>query len=462
MITKEEIEAKSAEFEIHTANVERDYVFGWFLAGLYNVSPLRDSLILKGGNCFRKAYFPTTRFSADLDFSTQSAVDQAGLRGELNKICDFVHQAAGIIFDTERTLTEQKFAIDNEKTVYHARLYFKDFYGNPETITISIRLDITEFDKLYLPVQTRNLVHPYSDAQQCTAQIRCVKLEELLATKLKCLLQRRHLADLYDYVFSIFVNRELAVDKSEIVSTFLRKTIFSRDRRAITGLFVGLPLQAFKEVWSKYIICPRVSVISWDSAVENFVASIKELFGEAVQSFGRPIYFPAHLRNPIMDAGSSLTLLSVTYEGTTRVVEPYSLTYKQRKDGHGEEYFYCYDRTGGSSGPGIKCFVNWKIADIKNLDEKFEPRREVELSKAGEFGDQIYFARTGGLGAATIPRTVPSRRYRRPRLVYTIVCSYCGKEFRRLRPSTRLKAHKDRYGNACYGRHGQLIRRDFR
>ena len=461
MITKEEIETKSAEFEIHAANVERDYVFGWFLAGLYTISPLKDSLILKGGNCFRKAYFPATRFSADLDFSAQSAVDNTRLRSELNEVCDFVHHAAGIVFDTDRTLTEQKFAIDNEKTVYHARVYFKDFYGNPETITISIRLDITEFDRLYLPVQTRNLVHPYSDAQKCTAQIRCVKLEELLATKLKCLLQRRHLADLFDYVYSIFVNRELAVDKGEIVSTFLRKTIFSRDRRAITGLFVGLPLQAFKEVWSKYIVCPRISMISWDSAVENFVASIKELFGEAVASFGRPIYFPAHLRNPIMDAGSSLTLLAVTYDNVRRIVEPYSLVYKQRQDGHGEEYFYCYDRTGGRSGPGVKCFVNWKIAAIENLNEKFEPRQEVELSKAGEFGDKLYFSRTGGIGA-TVIRASPSRRYRSPQLVYKIGCSYCGKEFRRLRSNLRLNPHKDRYGNACFGRYGHLIGTDYR
>src|SRR5947209_2646349 len=34
MITKEEIEAKAEEFELHPANVERDYAFGWFLAGL--------------------------------------------------------------------------------------------------------------------------------------------------------------------------------------------------------------------------------------------------------------------------------------------------------------------------------------------------------------------------------------------------------------------------------------------
>ena len=90
MITKDEIEAKAAEFEIHAANVERDYVFGWLLTGIYSASSLKDSLVLKGGNCFRKAYFAMTRFSGDLDFSCETAIDQAMLLGELNKVCDFV------------------------------------------------------------------------------------------------------------------------------------------------------------------------------------------------------------------------------------------------------------------------------------------------------------------------------------------------------------------------------------
>ena len=35
MINKTEIVAKTEEFEIHTSNVQRDYVFGWILAALY-------------------------------------------------------------------------------------------------------------------------------------------------------------------------------------------------------------------------------------------------------------------------------------------------------------------------------------------------------------------------------------------------------------------------------------------
>jgi predicted nucleotidyltransferase component of viral defense system len=53
-----------------------------------------------------------------------------------------------------------------------------------------------------------------------------VSLEEALADKLKCLLQRHMSNDLFDLVYSIFVNNDVAVDKTTIVTTFLRKTIF--------------------------------------------------------------------------------------------------------------------------------------------------------------------------------------------------------------------------------------------
>jgi predicted nucleotidyltransferase component of viral defense system len=48
VISKDEVEAKGAEFGLHAANIERDYVFGWLLAGIYNASPLREVLVLKG------------------------------------------------------------------------------------------------------------------------------------------------------------------------------------------------------------------------------------------------------------------------------------------------------------------------------------------------------------------------------------------------------------------------------
>jgi len=459
MINRHEIEAKSREFEIHTAHVERDYVFGWLLAGIYTVSPLKDLLTLKGGNCFRKAYFPFTRFSVDLDFSTQTALDTAFLHQELNKVCDFVQGTSGVIFEKNRNHVEEKLAIDKQRKVYEAKLYFKDFYGNPDRITISIRLDVTQFDKIYLPIQERFLIHPYSDESECKAKIKCVKLEELLATKLKCLLQRRQSYDLYDYIYSIFINKDINVKRTEIVTTFLKKTIFEPSPGVVRNLLLESPFEVFRGIWHRYIICPRQSIIEFDFALRNFKQNIEELFGGFGIGYGQLAYFPAKFRNPIIDAGSNMTLLEVAYDGIKRIVEPYSLVYKRRKDGYGQEYFYVYDRTGGrSSGPGIKCFVNTKIASINPTTEQFTPRFPVELSKAGEFGDKTYFG-----SSFTKVRSTRSplglRRVKRYRTgtTYIVQCSYCDKKFRRSTYTTKLKKHKDKHGNPCYGRVGYVI-----
>ncbi len=459
MISKQEIQSKAVEFDILPVNVERDYVFGWLLWDIYTHSPLKDTLILKGGNAFRKAYFLNTRFSNDLDFSTQSVLSETFLATELNRVCEHVQQATGVVFETDRTKVEQKSLADTDRRIYQARLYFKDFFGNPDTITISVRLDVTEFDRIYLPIQTRQLIHPYSDSAHCTAPIRCLKLEELLAIKLKCLLQRRHSFDLYDYIYAIFINNELAVNRSEIVSTFLKRTIFEPSPGVVRNLLLGLPLEVFRAVWTKYIICPKISRVDFDTVLAQFTQNIQELFGNFPIGYAALAYFPSHLRNAVIDAGGNLTLLSVTYDGIRRTVEPYSLVYKRRKDGYGQEYFYVYDRTGGrQSGPGIKAFIHTRIEALEPLEEHFEPRFPVELSKAGEYSSKTYFGKPFTEARPTPVRHRPTRsRVHGYGITYIIECTYCGRRFKRSTFSTRINDHKDKYGNRCFGRVGYLV-----
>jgi len=468
MITKEEIEAKGEEFEIHVANVQRDYVFGWLLAAIYSATELRTILILKGGNAFRKAYFEATRFSADLDFSTQQSINPEFLAGELNKACQLVRERAGVAFDIESTRVETKefahLSSEPARTIYEVRLYFQDFHGQREGVLISVRMDVAELDRIFLPIQTRNLIHPYSDAGECKAEIRCVQLEELLATKLKCLLQRRRAFDLYDYIFSVFIKHELAVDRGEIVRVFLGKTIFRSDPGAARDLLLGLPFERFEDAWNKYIVCPRQAWIDFGEGLSRFKEDIASLFGSFGFRRAQVAFFPAHYRNPIMDAGSSMTLLRLTYHGVQRDIEPYSLVYKRRRDGVEQEYFYGYDRTGGQrSGPGIKTFVASDVQRLEATEEKFEPRFPVELSKAGEPAGKGYFgspfSRPGAVRSAVGPRSVGRSR---SGVIYILQCPYCMKTFRRSVRSTRLNKHTDNYGNRCYGRVGTIIDQTWR
>jgi predicted nucleotidyltransferase component of viral defense system len=459
MISKTELRERAAAYELNEADIQRDYIFGWLISGLYKASDLRSIAVLKGGNALRKAYLPGTRFSDDLDFSTAQGLDSDMLLQELNRVCDFASEATGVRFDTARNRLTDEHQIDKERTVYKFKLYFKDFIGERDHVTISVRLDVTEFDRLHLPAQERQLIHPYSDADACSTTIRCIKLEEALADKLKCLLQRRYCYDLFDLVYGAFVSSDIAVDRGEMMRVFLQKTIFGESPGAAKSLLLDLPLDLFRGYWGK-VICPAASRMSFDDAVARMRDGVEALF--APLSHGMHLvdaFFPSALRNPILQAGSERRLLKLTYDGVTREVEPYSLAFKRRKsDGVAQEYFYVWDRTGGrTSGPNIKALFHYKIQGLEMLDETFEPQYPVELAKAGDSSQGGYFSQQSGPRSVSRHPLTPHYGARSDRR-FVITCNYCGKRFQRKTRSTTLRPHKDRYGNMCPGRRGSVAR----
>ena len=143
-------------------------------------------------------------------------------------------------------------------------------------------------------------------------------------------------------------------------------------------------------------------------------------------------------------------------------MEPYEIAFKTRKDGAAREYLYAYDTTGGrTSGPGIKAFVPGKTEAVANTSQRFEPRFEVEIRKAGGSESAKVFAGRSRVTGA-IPRS-RSRGFGRRRstssfgITYRVMCPFCQKRFTRNSYSTRLNPHKDRFGNRCPGRVGYPV-----
>jgi predicted nucleotidyltransferase component of viral defense system len=169
VISRDELLVQAKAFDLSEANVQRDYVFGWMVSGIFRESSLADRATLKGGNALRKGYLPGTRFSDDLDFSTRDRLDGDAVLTELNRVCKFAGDATGVRFDIGRNRLSGEHQIDRDRHVYKYQLYFKDMIGGQDHVTISIRVDMTEYDRLYLPVQERQLIHPYSDADACAA-----------------------------------------------------------------------------------------------------------------------------------------------------------------------------------------------------------------------------------------------------------------------------------------------------
>lgn len=462
MIDDDEIDAKATEMGVHVANVERDYVFGWLLKCFYENAYLAPLLIFKGGNCMRKAYYPAIRFSGDLDFSVITSIDVERFQREINAACAAAQELSGVTFELDKTSFKPDRMINAERQSFKGRVYFKDFYDEPSGITISVRLDMTEYDRVYLPTVTRGLIHPYSDKAECASNLRCMSIEELVANKLKCLIQRRHSFDLYDLVYATFFDRSIDISRSQVLRTFLQKTIFEPSPGAAKGILLGLPMAFFRGAWNKYV-APVGGRLEFDKAADGFVASINEIFGTTGgDHWGHQPFYPAELRNLILEAGAGKRVMRLEYDGRTREVEPYSLAYKRPRGKPGSEYFYVWDLTGGTSGPGIKTFFHEKIRNLEVTDTTFEPRYPIELSKAGETAHKDYF---GKPFSAMSPRV---RRQRRRKPVsgrirsfgapsYTVECPYCQKRFKRSSPTTALNPHKQENGYPCYGRTGYLV-----
>ena len=69
MIDKREILATAQQTSLTPPVVEKDYVLGRMLAGIYWHRAFAESWICKGSTCLKKCFFETYRFSEDFDFT---------------------------------------------------------------------------------------------------------------------------------------------------------------------------------------------------------------------------------------------------------------------------------------------------------------------------------------------------------------------------------------------------------
>lgn len=452
MIFREEIDEMAQRYDLSPANVQRDYIHGWLLWGIFSKSKLAGKLTLKGGNSLRKGYFENFRYSSDLDFSSEWAIHIEELETEFHSICEVIQEKSGVVFALDKNIVREKRQIDEEKKLFEVKLYFINFYGKKSQVNIKVKVDITEFDRLILPAQQRPLLHPYSDRNECVTSIMCVKLEETIGKKLRCILQRKHIADVFDIVFP--VENEVEVSIQEVATVFFKVTVFGFSPSIAKGLFIDLPIDDSKEHWDKYIICAEESKIDFSQAktqLSDFINTI--IPDEPEHDFSRT-FFPSNTRKYILKAGQSMTLLRICYKGKERLIEPYSLKFKVTKDGRAREYFYAWKVSGASSPPGIRCFLPANLTSIENTDIKFEPRFEVELRKAG--GSEMYGRFSNRLASSRVSSSRRSGSGRNDRK-YKFQCSRCDKVFLRKKNNPKMRKHKDKDGYPCHGRRGYRV-----
>jgi len=183
---RERIETFRVQNPVNWSLLEQDYALSWMLYGIENVPKLNKHLVFKGGTCLKKCYFGDYRFSQDLDFSVQgnhpTGNELESLVAESCKIATQTLQATknNITFACER-YTEKRPHPENQEA-------FKIYVQYPwqrEPLTC-VMVEITLEEVVYLPVQSRPLIHGYGN--EIEAIIQTYSLEEIIAEKISALL----------------------------------------------------------------------------------------------------------------------------------------------------------------------------------------------------------------------------------------------------------------------------------
>ncbi len=185
MIPAREIKEMARESGVPVSTIERDYAQNWLLAALGSLP-----MALKGGTGIRKVYIEQYRFSDDLDFTFLEPFERIEIATAVSHAVHWVYEECGIRFEDDVGLI-------NTKTGYRATTRFRILSGSALS-PIKIDFDLTrmDYEEVLLPVQRRDIFHPYSDNPKATVPSYC--LEEIMAEKIRSIFQRVRPRDIYD------------------------------------------------------------------------------------------------------------------------------------------------------------------------------------------------------------------------------------------------------------------------
>lgn len=311
---------------------------GWLLWGICKNRHLSQNLVLKGGNCLRKVYFPDTRFSDDLDFTAIRLDSNTVFREYLIDLCSIVQEASEIQFDIERTFVKEKQTPVKELKALDGRVYFRGFAGD-SSIVMRIKFDISDFERIVLPLQRHPIIHNYSDSESLKISIQTYSLEEVLAEKLRSWIQRTRARDLFD-VIKIVQSEAIPISKSNVLGAFFQKTIFKQIPNAGRDEMLYKPkFKTVQEHWPKTIVCPANASMIAVNAIQLFTDFVNVLFDPVfLESIGvSAIPGITHydvrsgVREAIIKAGRARKLIRLQYRGLNRTIEPYSFRFKWTK-----------------------------------------------------------------------------------------------------------------------------------
>ena len=348
MINRAEVLAIAGERDLRVDMIEKDYVLGWLLAGIFAHPVLGPAWMFKGGTCLKKCFLETYRLSEDLDFTVEDAgqLDEGLLTDAFQEIAEWMYDQSGIDISTQRPRF-RVFRNPRDGLQVEGRVYYRGPMQSRGSLP-RVKLDLTADERMVHPPVERAVAHPYSDGPEDGMSVRTYPLPELMGEKVRALGERARPRDLYD-VISLFRRADLRPDAAAILHVL-------REKCGFKGIQVPNPasLQPFREEMESDWEVMLGHQLPAVPPTESFWSAIPEFFEwlnggiPPSEPTGIPIgpdeevvsasstsqdlgIDEAYALERVRFASANRLCVDLRYEGNVQRVEPYSL--RRTRDG---------------------------------------------------------------------------------------------------------------------------------
>lgn len=398
MIDRREIIDAATALGLNPHVVEKDYVLGWMLSGIYRHKALAENWIFKGGTCLKKCFFETYRFSEDLDFTLtdKNHINEEFLKPVFAEISEQIYEETGIELPVDRQDFEI-FTNPRGNLSCQGKISYRGPVSPQGKNLPRIKLDLTADELVVLPAVQLPIYHPYSDAPAEHIMVHSYAYEEAFGEKIRALAERMRPRDLYD-VINLFRNADARPSASVLLDVLRQKCEFKginvptladlephkSDMEGAWSAMLAHQLPALPPVDTFWDVLPEF--LDWlnGGAAPEVPAAFTIGAGEKIlreRTLRLPVSGTARSSIEIIRFAAANRLcvemdyVDLSGNRSTRRIEPYSL----RRTSEGHIILHAHDVNKDAH----RSFRLESIQGARTTNQTFIPRYEIELTPQG-------------------------------------------------------------------------------
>ncbi|MGA2655378.1 MAG: nucleotidyl transferase AbiEii/AbiGii toxin family protein [Gammaproteobacteria bacterium] len=266
--------------------IEKDYALSYVLFGIAKQPQLSNTLIFKGGTALKKCYFGDYRFSEDLDFSTINAPKDQLLEDALANAMQIsnrylIDNYGPFDIQIKRKLQRQPHPWGQE--AFDIRVKFPQ---HPINLSCGIKIEITHDEPVILTPDYKSIMHSYDEPFD--SFIACYPIEEIIAEKLRALLQthekltlgklRSRPRDYYD-LWKILGKYGESIDKNKLKDVLQKKCSHRMvSYHTIDDFFTNVLVDETKKSWKNSLHLQLEDLPNCEQVIEETRLLIQKIF----------------------------------------------------------------------------------------------------------------------------------------------------------------------------------------